>query len=515
MREVLEAPTPQRLVRNPAAVVRRWAATGVAVIGITGFAGITAGARAQDMASRYDVRDVMIPMRDGVRLHTKIFTPKDATGPLPFIMKRTPYGVEGAAGNLNGYMSDMAEDGYIFVFQDIRGKYGSEGTFVMQRPACPEARPRPIRMAPRAGPTREPASALGSSPASTRAPTPTTPSSGCCTTCRATTAASACWASPTTAGPRSWRALRAAPGAEGDLAAGLARRHVAGRRLPPQRRVPPELRLRVRGHDGDRARRRSSSPSTATTPTTGTCQLGPLANVERGVPARHAFPPGTTTWRTPTTTTSGSARRMIPYITAVKVPTLNVAGWWDQEDFYGPVRIYEALEQFDTATPATTWSSGRGTTAAGHEARATRSARSTSAATRRSTSVRTGPGALVRVLAEGRGYARPAGGAHVRGGQQRVAALGRVAAKARRRAAEPVLPALRSISRSRPPLNAEDAFDSYVCDPAHPVPYRHRPVQETYGPRLDLAHLAASRTSASSTTARTCCRGRATCSTRT
>ena len=42
---------------------------------------------------------------------------------------------------------------------------------------------------------------------------------------------------------------------------------------------------------------------------------------------------------------------MIPHIRDVKVPTLNVAGWWDQEDFYGPIRIYDALEQSDTASP--------------------------------------------------------------------------------------------------------------------------------------------------------------------
>ena len=39
---------------------------------------------------------------------------------------------------------------------------------------------------------------------------------------------------------------------------------------------------------------------------------------------------------------------MIPHLRDVKVPTLNVAGWWDQEDFYGPLRIYEALEKHDT-----------------------------------------------------------------------------------------------------------------------------------------------------------------------
>ena len=87
-----------------------------------------------DPAERFSVNDVMIPMRDGVKLHAKIFTPKDQREPLPFIMKRTPYGVERAAANLAVYMKALADEGYIFVFEDIRGKFGSEGTFVMQRP---------------------------------------------------------------------------------------------------------------------------------------------------------------------------------------------------------------------------------------------------------------------------------------------------------------------------------------------------------------------------------------------
>ncbi|HEY2982344.1 MAG TPA: CocE/NonD family hydrolase, partial [Anaerolineales bacterium] len=61
--------------------------------------------------------------------------PKERSGPLPIIMKRTPYGVEGSAGNFNVQLKALAEEGYIFAFQDIRGKFGSEGTFVMQRPA--------------------------------------------------------------------------------------------------------------------------------------------------------------------------------------------------------------------------------------------------------------------------------------------------------------------------------------------------------------------------------------------
>ena len=87
--------------------------------------------------SNYVKRDVMIPMRDGVKLHTEIYSPKDAASPLPFLITRTPYGTsddaQGYSRQLNAYR-DMLTEGYIFVMQDIRGRYGSEGQFVMQRP---------------------------------------------------------------------------------------------------------------------------------------------------------------------------------------------------------------------------------------------------------------------------------------------------------------------------------------------------------------------------------------------
>ena len=83
---------------------------------------------------KYNRQVVMIPMRDGVKLNTVIFTPKDQKEKLPFLMLRTPYGVNGyPSPERQGYIKDMAEDGYIFVFQDIRGRYLSEGTFKMQR----------------------------------------------------------------------------------------------------------------------------------------------------------------------------------------------------------------------------------------------------------------------------------------------------------------------------------------------------------------------------------------------
>ncbi|HYX27059.1 MAG TPA: CocE/NonD family hydrolase, partial [Pyrinomonadaceae bacterium] len=83
----------------------------------------------------FDKREEMISMRDGVRLHTMIFWPKDQSNPLPILMQRTPYGIEGSTSDvINRRYGDLAKDGYIFVLQDIRGRYGSEGQFVMNRP---------------------------------------------------------------------------------------------------------------------------------------------------------------------------------------------------------------------------------------------------------------------------------------------------------------------------------------------------------------------------------------------
>ena len=92
----------------------------------------------------YTRQDVMIPMRDGVKLHTAILRPAEAGGALPFLMTRTPYGVEhDTAAEFPKSVPELARSGYIFVEQDIRGRYGSEGTFVMMRP--PAARHDPKR----------------------------------------------------------------------------------------------------------------------------------------------------------------------------------------------------------------------------------------------------------------------------------------------------------------------------------------------------------------------------------
>ncbi|GGO98568.1 CocE/NonD family hydrolase [Stakelama pacifica] len=89
----------------------------------------------------YTKTDVMIPMRDGVKLHTVIMVPKGAKD-LPILLERTPYNASGFAPNNSPKMkdavwsgdTDWADGTHILVWQDIRGKYGSEGDYVMVRP---------------------------------------------------------------------------------------------------------------------------------------------------------------------------------------------------------------------------------------------------------------------------------------------------------------------------------------------------------------------------------------------
>ena len=103
----------------------------------------------------YTKRDVMIPMRDGVKLHTVIIVPKGAKG-APILLTRTPYKASGLTSHdenshlgpiLNGYDNAtdvIVEGGYIRVVQDVRGKYGSEGDYVMTRPLHGPQNPTPV-----------------------------------------------------------------------------------------------------------------------------------------------------------------------------------------------------------------------------------------------------------------------------------------------------------------------------------------------------------------------------------
>ena len=165
----------------------------------------------------------MIPMRDAVRLNTSICVPNGAHDSLPFLLTRTPYGIAGDTVVGDDYRF-LAADGYIFVSQDIRGRYGSEGQFLMNRPL------------------HDPADSAGVDESTDTYDTVE-------------------WLLKNVAGQqrprrRARRLLsrvsrddgrdQPASRGEGHLAPGADDRHLDGRRLLPPGRVPAVVRLRVR-----------------------------------------------------------------------------------------------------------------------------------------------------------------------------------------------------------------------------------------------------------------------------
>ena len=99
----------------------------LALIGISALAQVTAPAKLI-----FKFQEVMIPMRDGVHLQTVILTPIDQQAPLPILFRRTPYGVpDKASVQMPFSLKELAEDGYIFVLQNLRGRFKSEGLFLL------------------------------------------------------------------------------------------------------------------------------------------------------------------------------------------------------------------------------------------------------------------------------------------------------------------------------------------------------------------------------------------------
>jgi putative CocE/NonD family hydrolase len=94
---------------------------------------------AEAPASPFTFQKVMIPMRDGAKLETVIMTPKGATGKLPILFQRTPYGVpQGAPSQVPASWKPLVADGYIFVFQSMRGRFGSDGVFTLSTAVHPD-----------------------------------------------------------------------------------------------------------------------------------------------------------------------------------------------------------------------------------------------------------------------------------------------------------------------------------------------------------------------------------------
>jgi putative CocE/NonD family hydrolase len=411
----------------------------------------------ESIADRFTSADVMIPARDGVRLHARIFTPKDQHGPLPIIMQRTPYGVANAQTKFTAYLKALAEEGYIFVFEDIRGKFGSEGTFVMQRPARDAGDTRSLDEGTDTYDTIE-------------------------------------WLLKNVPGNNGrvgmlgvsydgWTTIMAA-----------IEPHPALKAISPQA-SPADMFLGDDFHHNGAFRLsygfeyaammetgRNVEQFTFDRPDTYDwyLALGPLATVNRNY--LHEKIP---TWNDfvlhPNYDAFWTRQTMVPHLREVKVPTLNVAGWWDQEDFYGPIRIYEALEPHDTRgvnhLVVGPWNHGGWSRGAGDRLGPIEFGSATAEYFRDQIQA---PWFAFYLKDKGRIDLPEALTFEAGANQWRRWSAWPPKADARDR--NLYFSESHTLSFDKPTSSSATAFDSYVSDPADPVPYRHRPIEPTYFP---------------------------------
>ncbi|MDB5391412.1 MAG: putative hydrolase, CocE/NonD family, partial [Planctomycetaceae bacterium] len=109
---------------------------------------MAAGQGLEHVQAHYTKFEYRIPMRDGKKLFTAVYVPKDDSQSYPFLIKRTPYNVK--PYGVDQYMPDLGpsplfgKDGYIFVYQDVRGRWMSEGEIVNMRPHLAKKGPQDI-----------------------------------------------------------------------------------------------------------------------------------------------------------------------------------------------------------------------------------------------------------------------------------------------------------------------------------------------------------------------------------
>jgi putative CocE/NonD family hydrolase len=266
----------------------------------------------------------MIPMRDGVKLNTEIYVPEDLKEPLPFILVRTPYGIAGSGARIHGdYLKDMGNDGYIFVFQDIRGRFKSEGQFVMIRAPRDKGDPKAIDES-----------------------TDTTDTINYLLTNVENNNGRVGMLGISYPG---WLTVMALIDPHPALKAASPQASPADMFLGDDFHHNGAFRLSY-GFEYVAAMESSKTFSVFQFDKADTFEwylnLGPLSNANEKY--FHGERP---TWNDfvehPNYDVFWQKQACAPYLNKVTVPTLNVAGWWDQEDFYGPLTIYKQLEKHD------------------------------------------------------------------------------------------------------------------------------------------------------------------------
>lgn len=405
------------------------------------------------LSSPFKISEVMIPMRDGEKLHTKIFVPNDQSEPLPFIIMRTPYGIEDIADRFAFYLKPLADEGYIFVFQDLRGKFGSEGTFVMQRPARTPGDTKTLDEGTDTYDTID--WLLKNIPKNNgRAGMLGVSYLGWTTIMGALEPHPALKAISPQASPS-------------DMFLGDDFHHNGAFRLSYGFEYAYELESGKELKQFDFGHYDTYAWYLA---------LGPLANVNEKY-----FHGKINTWNDfvahPDYDEFWQKQTMIPHIHDVKVPTLNVAGWWDQEDFYGPVQIYNALEKHDDKNlnylVVGPWNHGGWSRDTGDHLGPIPFDSSTSKYFRYEVQAK-----WFAYFLKDKGKLDFPEALTFESGSNQWRRWNSWPPKSEIQERNLYFDANNTLTFDQP--KSADAFDSYDSDPFHPVPYRHRPIQTTY-----------------------------------
>ena len=414
----------------------------------------TANQPAKDTRVSFSRTEVMIPMRDGVKLFTVILAPENSTQPLPIMLNRTPYGVKGwSSAALNGSRAELVKDGYIFVFQDIRGRTDSEGVFEMLRPPRDKRDPKSIDESTDTYDTID--YLVKNVP------------------------------------KNNGRVGIAGVSYDGWTAAvALRDPHPALKASSPQAPVTDLWMGDDFSHNGafrqtyahhwavplEMAKKGGSVKIESSDLFDWYLKEKKLPELARELSTQSH------SWKAfiehPTWDAYWQARAANLYLTDTSVPTLIVGGWWDQEDLYGPLALYKSLEKTDKDDQVFLvmgpWNHGGW----GGRGRRLGDIDFGSDTGRHFRNEIQAP--FFAYHLHGKGTLKLPEASVFRSGSNRWMAYDSWTPNGNLQKSGLYLHANGKLTFERPA--GEDAFDSYVSDPANPVPYRQRPIIQTYTP---------------------------------
>jgi putative CocE/NonD family hydrolase len=411
-----------------------------------------------DPPDGFEKIEQMIPMRDGVKLHTIIYQPKSHSGSLPILFQRTPYGIDGIYRAFpSGILKELIDDGYIFAFQDIRGRFKSEGQFVMLRPLRKSLDPKAVDEGTDTYDTID------------------------------------------------WM-IKNVPNNNGRVGMfgtsypgwlvimGVLEPHPALKAVTEQA-TPADMYLGDDFHHNGAFRlsygfeycfmlESSNLTSRFEFDRFDTYQwylrLGALPNVD----AKY-FHGKIPTWNNfvahPNYDEFWQQQALVNQLKKVTVPIMHVAGWWDQEDFYGPVKAYEILEKMDSANVnhlvVGPWNHGGWNRLTGDKLGNVDFGSPASQYFRANIFA-----PWFAYYLKDKGQLRQPEAITFETGSNRWTSFAAWPPRTNVNSRNLYFGANGKLSFEPPTSISDSQFDEYVSDPAHPVPYRPRPVEPTYNP---------------------------------